>query len=611
MRKSRPRRDLAWLKIALYYALFGAAWILFSDQAVQVMSGEPPGPVTIMQSLKGLLFIAITTVLLAVLIRRHLKKLAESRTALRESEMYFRTMFEQASDCFLLADVAGRFVDVNPSGRRLLGYDREEFLALRVSDIHPEKDHARLRTIYAKIVSGETHRGVWDLKRKDGSLVPVELAARRLENGMLLAVARNISVRRKAENALRKAMRKATAASKAKSEFLANMSHEIRTPLNGVMGLLQVMLQADPATPPRREYLEMALGSSRRLLALLNDLLDLSRIEAGKMQVQIAPFDPGELARSTAALFRREAEVKGLALHCVVEGEDAGPLMGDEVRLRQILLNLVGNAVKYTERGEARILVRTVLSPHKPEAPGATNAADMEDAKSARLVFEVSDTGIGIPDDKKEIIFQSFTQADSGKSRRFGGAGLGLAIVRRTVDLLGGELVLESREGEGATFRASFDLDLPPAPEAGAQPRGGSAGQGGKRRDGTNPLRTLLVEDDAINQLAVKIHLDKLGHATTVASNGQEALDALERQSFDLVLMDIHMPVMDGLEAVKRLRASGKPYANVFVAALTAHAMAGDRERFLAAGMDAYLPKPVDFEALEDLLARAAATRSP
>ena len=395
-----------------------------------------------------------------------------------------------------------------------------------------------------------------------------------------------ISRRRQVEGALRAATAQAEAASRAKSEFLANISHEIRTPLNGMLGMLQLLRD----TPQDREQAECtgtALDSGRHLLTILNDVLDFSQMEAGALRLTCEPLDVAAVLASVGKLFGPACRARGLEFSVYADPELAGqPMLGDPARLRQVLFNLAGNAVKFTEAG----FVRVEAYPLPPTRPG-----------ELRVFFSVSDTGIGIADEHIAGIFQPFTQADGSLSRRHQGTGLGLAIVKRLVELMGGNVVLESEPGKGSTvsfcIRArNGNLDAPEAACLPAQAEG-------------RPLRVLVVEDDAVNRTLTARFLGKLGHTSAVAANGREALDLLRRERFDCVLMDVQMPVLDGIGATLAIRAEpgmgGRE--RIPIIALTAHAMLGDRERCLEAGMDGYLAKPVDLEELSRGLRLATA----
>ncbi|MEW5774264.1 MAG: ATP-binding protein [Thermodesulfobacteriota bacterium] len=386
---------------------------------------------------------------------------------------------------------------------------------------------------------------------------------------------------------IRAARTAAEAANRAKGEFLANMSHEIRTPLNGMFGMLQLALMGD-LDAEQREYLETAMASGRSLLRVLGDILDFSKLEMGKVDLTPAPFDMRDTLAQVGDIFGLEARAKGLDFEVRIQDPFPARLVGDESRILQVLLNLAGNAVKFTESGEVRVTVSALPHPRLP----------------ARLAvfLEVSDTGIGIREDSLDHIFEAFAQADASSTRRYQGSGLGLSIVRRLVQLMGGSLTVESRYGQGAAFTVALPLTVErrvqeraPAPEA-------PAGAG-------LPLRVLLAEDDRVNQLAARRALELAGHSVTVAANGQEALHLLARDDFDCILMDVQMPVMDGLEATRAIRRAANlgSKARIPIIALTAHAMKGDRERFLATGMDGYIAKPVDVAELSAVLARLPA----
>jgi PAS domain S-box-containing protein len=398
-----------------------------------------------------------------------------------------------------------------------------------------------------------------------------------------LAVAfEDVTESRRAEQAVLRARDAAESANRAKSEFLANISHEVRTPLNGIMGMLQLSLQYE-MPQELGAYLRTALESSRNLLRVLNDVLDFTKVDAGKMELLEREFDLDGMLGQAVNFFKALAMDKKIALN-LEKPPCLGRFIGDEGRLRQILFNLMGNALKFTDNGCVTLEAWPV-----GEADGTT-----------RVLFEVRDEGIGIPADKLDYIFESFTQVDGSYSRRYQGTGLGLPIVRRLVNLMGGHISVESAENEGTSI--FFVLPL-------------RRGEGECLTEGAplsaapavvRPLQVLLVEDDVVNMTMAKRMLEKMGHSVICARTGVEALDCLLVPGVDLVLMDIQMPQMDGMEATRILRTDPRfePYARVPVIALTAHAMTGDMERFLAQGMDAYLSKPFDHSRLQELLVR-------
>ncbi|EHJ46835.1 multi-sensor hybrid histidine kinase [Solidesulfovibrio carbinoliphilus subsp. oakridgensis] len=408
------------------------------------------------------------------------------------------------------------------------------------------------------------------------------------ESGLPLTrvVLRDVTEHRAVLAELAAAREAAKAGERAKSHFLANITHEIRTPMIGILGMTELTL-ATKLTEKQREYLEMARHSAQSLLTVLNDIVDYARIEVGALELARTPFDLYATVEETISVFRPLAAKKHLVIGYQFIGAVPQVLVGDASRLRQILINLVGNAVKFTDAGSVVLTI--------------TRADDGSERKAAQLHLAVRDTGIGIPRDKIQAIFDSFTQADVSAARRYQGAGLGLAIVRHLVEMQGGLYSVESEEGQGSIFSFTLTFALPEGRTNDAED---APGNGHKK---PRPLSILLAEDNPINQLYVQELLEMDGHEVVVAHTGRRALEALRRKYFDAILMDIQMPEMDGLEATRAIRTdqTGDFDPNIPIVALTAHALKGDRETFLRAGMNEYLSKPVSPAGLEAALMRA------
>ena len=385
---------------------------------------------------------------------------------------------------------------------------------------------------------------------------------------------------------LRFAIDKAEEASRLKGQFLANMSHELRTPMNGILGFTQLTLSTR-LTADQRDYLDTVERSAEALMQLLNDILDVSKIEAGKMELDREPFSMRACVEASTKTMQAAAQNKGLELTWNVDAQIPDNLVGDANRIRQVLLNLVGNAIKFTDVGGVRVSV------------------GMEPAPDGSLLahFSVRDSGPGIPEDKRQVIFEPFRQADGSTTRRYGGTGLGLAISSGLVDIMGGRIWVESEVDRGSTFHFTtpFLLAAPAPVQRVAAPAGAAE---------CAPLSILVAEDNVVSQRLVSALLKERGHAVTIAGTGCEAIDLVERRHFDLVLMDIQMPEMDGLQATVEIRArEGERGKHIPIVAMTAHAMAGDRERCLDSGMDGYIAKPIHPGELMALITGISAQR--
>jgi PAS domain S-box-containing protein len=656
-------------------------------------------------------------------IMRDISDRKRAEEALRQSEERSRILFEQAADIILQLEITPEGIpvirDANSATFRLLGYERDELIGQPVSFIEAAPDVSEVVAERRQnVLSGMGTVFEARHRCKDGTIRDFECSVAEMQVGSKtvgISVERDITDRKRAELALRQAKDAAEAANVAKSEFVANMSHEIRTPMNGIIGMTELALDT-ALTPEQREYLTMVKASADALLGLIDDILDFSKIEARKLELDALPFNVRDVVDAALAADVVSAQGKGLELASDVSEDVPETIIGDARRLRQVLVNLVGNAVKFTSVGEVVVRVRRASS----------------DGHRVGLDFTVEDTGIGIPPEKQQMIFETFTQADASTTRRFGGTGLGLAICTRLVELMGGRMWVESKPGVGSQFHftATFtpaegvpakldrsalaavrvlvvddnatnrrileevttrwgmrpyavdggraalavmreariagepyplvllDANMPDmdgfavAERIRADPRlagvtimmvtsSGQRGDAarcrelgiaryltkpvrqselldaimgalvrvspGEMRDAASPrkraasgrLVVLLAEDNIVNQRLATRLLEKEGYEVSTAANGREALEAIAKGAFDLVLMDVQMPEMDGFQATRAIRAGERSLGgHLPIIAMTAHVMKGDRERCLDAGMDAYVAKPVQREVL-------------
>ena len=532
---------------------------------------------------------ALITVLMAALIgavfllARETEGLRQREQELEESEGLLSATVRAAHDGVIVHDEAGRILEFNSAAERLTGYSRAQIYGCEFADqFLPEA----IRPLYAETISSaseaETGQRVeLDIRRADGTIFPADIGVGATDgaHGRIFALhLRDITRQRGEAAALRAALAGAEAASRAKARFLAMMSHEIRTPLNGVLGALGLLADTELASE-QKLYVTTATRSGEALLSLISDILDLSKMEAGKLELDAVDFPFARLMEDVCNILDPAARRHGNSLSIRIDPQIPQFVTGDFGRLRQVLLNFGSNAVKFTTKGRVEIIARF--------AGG--------DVRNPTIEFAVTDTGIGIPRDRLDDLFNDFTMIDDSYRRRADGSGLGLAISRRLIKLMGGDCGVESVEGLGSRFwcrlglaqaeAAAEDLIENEAPPADMQ-----------------PMKILLVEDNPTNLMVASRMLTADGHHVTMVGDGCEALEAVRAESFDVVLMDISMPEMDGLEATRRIRALPLAQANVPIIAMTAHAVSEDRQRFLAAGMDDYVTKPVRRQKLRQVL---------
>ncbi len=503
----------------------------------------------------------------------------------RNASLDISTFFDVSLDLLVIRDLEGRVVRASPSWEVLLGWRPDEMEGrplLRL--LHPDDQATTLDSVVEVETRGPKEPMVDFINRyrhKDSGYRTLEWRARRVGD-RVYGVARDATNRVAAEAELRAAKQAAEVANQAKTDFLANMSHEIRTPLNGVIGIVDALAHTD-LTADQREMVELVRGSGVTLERLVSDILDMSKIEAGLLEIERRPFDLMVELAGVIDTQRLRAEAKGLVFD-LAHGETAhGVFVGDGVRIRQVLANLLTNAVKFTAEG--RVDVRIAV----------THPVDR--TEPSRLTMDVSDTGVGFTPGQADLLFQRFSQADATITRRFGGTGLGLSICRSLVEMMGGHITAESASGSGSRFRV--DLPLMRAERAREEAAAVTATRAEAPRD--RPLRVLLADDHTTNQRVVQLILGAQGIEVVTVNDGAEAVEAFRSDWFDLVLMDMQMPVMDGLAATRAIRAHEQGLADSSrtpVVMLSANAMTRHRNDALAAGADLHLAKPITAAAL-------------
>lgn len=508
---------------------------------------------------------------------------------LRRAKDEVEDLYQHAPGGYHSLSEDGTFLRINDTELDWLGYSREEILGkMNFGDMLTERSRETFRVNYPIFKQQGWIKDLeFDIHKKNGDILYVLISAtvHRDEEGNFLrsrSTVYDITEHKRMEQA-REAQQIAEQANLSKSRFLANMSHELRTPMNGIIGMTDIALTTN-LTDDQRRYLEVVKTSSRSLLRLLNDLLDYSKIEAGKMNLEKKPLHLRNVVADVTGLFAPIAQKKPIRLTYRVSDDVPDRLIGDEVRLRQVLSNFIGNAVKFTNEG----VIQTQVS--------------FEEEKEGKVAlrFEVMDTGIGIPKDQQETLFERFTQGEDPRVRKAGGTGLGLAISKNLVQMMGGKIKVESEPDKGSRF--SFTVEFETFQDTMQMDSTAPSGIGESRVEPVN-ARILLVEDDAVGRLLALMLLKKRGYTADVAENGREALDRLEKQAYDLVLMDVNMPVMDGFTATGLIRErekTGLPGKGrrLPILAMTAYALSGDEQKCLQAGMDDYIPKPVDISLL-------------
>lgn len=526
-------------------------------------------------------------------------KMVENK--LRDSENKMRVILDNSPAAILVTDQQQRVISWNTFAENLLGMTKKDMSHLPASSLYPPEEWQRIRS-ENNLLKGSKHHMETKVVCKNGNVIDVDLSVNVLrdeKNNFLgsIGIIQDITEQKKFRQMLLMAKLAAEEANSAKSLFLAKMSHEVRTPMNAVIGMIDLTLETK-LTDEQRENLKVAKDAADNLLGLLNDILDLSKAEAGKITIEKVELNVHDMVKNVCRGLAILAEKKQIDLLWNIDDRIPKYLIGDPVRLRQVIINLVNNAIKFTHKGFVRVKVEL---------------ASLKE-KHSELIFTVQDSGIGIPPDKHESIFDLFSQADDHTTRKYGGTGLGLAICKKLVEMMDGRIWVESKPNEGSAFKFNILFDVasnqPLAPGTAVAPEGFPVGNNGGGNS-TAGLRILVAEDNHVNQKIILKMLEKKGWAATTAVNGREVLEFLNKQTYDIILMDDQMPEMTGIEATRLIRSEEKQTGNhVIIIAMTANAMAGDKEFYLKQGMDGYVSKPINRELLFTELEKLIETKN-
>jgi len=507
--------------------------------------------------------------------RRAYEEKQQAEEARRKSEERFRKLFEQSNDAIFIHQ-AGRIVDVNHRACEMLGYSKEQFLTMEIANLYPDEGYpesSKKINVPQGLNSIESILFETRFKKADGTVVDVEISSGIIdrEKKIIQGIARDITERKRTEAELQKAKEEAETANRTKTEFLASMSHEIRTPMNAIIGMADLLLETQ-LNPEQQQYVQVFQSAGENLLTIINDIIDISKVEAGHVQLETIEFDLTEIIEKICDVMAVRAHGKGLELVYSAMPDVPTNLLGDPTRLRQILVNLIGNAIKFTEKGEVFIQIKS----------------QEVKKETVELLFSITDTGIGIAPEQIDTIFDSFTQADSSTTRKYGGTGLGLAISKQLVELMGGHITVESTVGQGSTFAFTVQFAIQAEPKERME----------KIALDMRRIKVLVVDDNETNRMILRNTLSKLGAIITESDNGEHGLAEFKRAMetttpYQLALIDHRMPGMDGFELAKHIKETMGTIKNTAVMMLTSDDRSGDRALCKEFDITFYLVKPV------------------